>query len=860
MPEDAPSGRLTVAFALVLTVFATVGPAAATQSYSVPAAAAPVAEASLWTFVQAIEFSAPGTDGYRTDGATVAMSGNLAVVQTPGWNSAEGYTRSFVPIVRGPDGTWSKGPPYDVTIAPQSTDRTTGLEGWGPLSAVAVDGLRVVIGLPPVGNADSGFAQVLRWTGDRLVLEGNLTVGGLRAQDHLGTSVAVRGDVAMVGRPSSPDATDSGCGFVVPFSRAADGSWGPGLPNGIRSWMEPGQCGGGYGTHIALDGDVLAVAAPFEDGTGAVHLYSIDHDDVLPVVLHSPGSPDVREFGQDLALQNGTIAVGSWNRFVVGHGPIGAISIFERTADGAGWNPVAHEEIQKVDEGFVGQLHVAVALNRNTAVAAATEPSGGRDIVLNRDSAGWHVGEGQAWSGRYEHPWGYAAALSGDTMMITDASQPEQGYAGPRVLYILQQSGGSEPAPVERCVGPRLVPSQTTSAGSTYDVWTTTSSAPPTSDAQRCGFSCGVPRPTPPSIAPPAPTWQPQSATTVPGEAYTVHGDPTYSSSPTVETVTSTTRPPTSSCDCAGTTALPTYRVSTNYTMATATSAPAEPAPHPAPPEPGPWTSTSSSSATAWREEQPRQAESASCMVASPVPVQPFHVEEVLAPREVAHVEVASPIHAPELVPPVAIDFHCGEVACHVAGDARIGIAPTEVASSLPPVPNAVDVRYVQLDPEGGTLDPNVASVDIKVPYVEEALPTGAAETDLTVFYWNGTTWVDLSAALGGGGQVHGATPAQDLKVLSVGVDTHNNVARLVVNHTSTYAIVARHAATAPASSPTVLLLVLAGAAVAVTAALLAVSLVARQRSSSQSWEKKLQATAREQARLRGPGPKRPAH
>lgn len=82
---------------------------------------------------------------------------------------------------------------------------------------------------------------------------------------------------------------------------------------------------------------------------------------------------------------------------------------------------------------------------------------------------------------------------------------------------------------------------------------------------------------------------------------------------------------------------------------------------------------------------------------------------------------------------------------------------------------------------------------------IELNASAATAGQPMSVHYYNGAQWVDLSTMA----QVPGATPRQDLQVYATGFDADRQVAWAVVNHTSVYALGPRTAAHTGAAPPT---------------------------------------------------------
>ena len=130
---------------------------------------------------------------------------------------------------------------------------------------------------------NEGAAYVFRESGNDWVEEARLESSDGGAADNFGTEVAISGDVAVVGAPLRNSAgLDSGSAYVFTF----DGTlWNE---TAILTASDA-AAEDGFGTSVAIDGDVIAVGAPGlnNDGVTAAFAADIDGDGDLDVVTAS---------------------------------------------------------------------------------------------------------------------------------------------------------------------------------------------------------------------------------------------------------------------------------------------------------------------------------------------------------------------------------------------------------------------------------------------------------------------------------------------------------------------------------------------------------------------------------------------
>jgi hypothetical protein len=215
-----------------------------------------------------------GTDLGALDdfaGYSVAISGNTAVIGAdtkydPALNSRPGAAYVFVRSGT----TWSQ---QGKLVA---SDATVNDSFFG--YSVAVDTDTVVSGgyqfdLP--GKVNAGAAYVYVRSGTTWTQQAKLTAADAAASDHLGWSVGLSGNVAIIGAPDDTNPAGSGAGSAYLFVRSG------------TSWAQQGKvtgtdtgAGDAFGSAVAADGDnavigAVSAAAPVGAGSGAAYIFSM---------------------------------------------------------------------------------------------------------------------------------------------------------------------------------------------------------------------------------------------------------------------------------------------------------------------------------------------------------------------------------------------------------------------------------------------------------------------------------------------------------------------------------------------------------------------------------------------------------
>ncbi len=257
---------------------------------------------TIWTFLAAMLVLAMGTSAQAQQfGGAVAQSGDDILVGMSGPNS----TNSSVYVYRkNDDGVWAEAAQLSRSDNDGSDDR------FGRSLAVAGDILMV-----GATTADASTGGVWVFEKDA---EGNwnetakLVPDSLAEGDSFGRSVAISGDFAVVGAAG----TNDGKGAAYVFHNM-DGTWS--FHSKLESPYE-GE-GGFFGLSVEMAGNNILVAAPFTGQTdetpaqGEVYAYSYDADSntweggsALPKF---PGLLDDANFGMGLDMNEQMAVVGA---------------------------------------------------------------------------------------------------------------------------------------------------------------------------------------------------------------------------------------------------------------------------------------------------------------------------------------------------------------------------------------------------------------------------------------------------------------------------------------------------------------------------------------------------------------------
>ena len=309
-------------------------------------------------------------------------------------------------------------------------------------ASVAIDGELILVGA--TGDDDqgreAGGAYIFRRVKEAWKLEDKLEPVQGRAQAHFGLSTDVSGDWAIVSaRGNVEGGRQSGTAYL--FKRT-DIGW---LLR-KQATVEHGRSNNQFGACVSIDGLRAVVGAPGDIGrerqTGAAHAYEcVDDRWELDTKLVAARGSVRDEFGASVAIQGDRIAVGAPGDDEKAR-QAGSAYVFRRTS--GGWR----EEARLIAEdgranSLLGQ---AIAIDGDRVVVGAPgDPNRGKQAgaayVYARTSKGWRLeGKLRAPDGGAIRFFGCAVSISGNRILVgsngVDHKGPRTGAA-----YLFRRSG-----------------------------------------------------------------------------------------------------------------------------------------------------------------------------------------------------------------------------------------------------------------------------------------------------------------------------------------------------------------------------------------------------------------------------------
>jgi hypothetical protein len=206
--------------------------------------------------------------------------------------------------------------------------------------AVAASDNYIVVAAPYEGDSSgtqSGKVYIYDTAGTLLHTLSNPNPVGTSATDRFGNAVAINGSIVFVGAYLEDTPSQTNQGNLYAFSAITGllvfGAAAPGSGTGSLS-----NAGDRFGSDIATAGDFVVVSAPSErpssDGlAGAVYVYRISTSSLLYTLSNPNGGTFADSYGQSVAIDGNLLAVGAPYDDTGGETDSGAVYIYNLTTE-----------------------------------------------------------------------------------------------------------------------------------------------------------------------------------------------------------------------------------------------------------------------------------------------------------------------------------------------------------------------------------------------------------------------------------------------------------------------------------------------------------------------------------------------
>ncbi len=370
-------------------------------------------------------------------GYDIAVSGDRAAVSASLYDVPGPDTGAIVPLTFDPfSATWQLFGTDDPLTVP---GLNSGAGGAGV--EVDVEGDWIVAGFRHHDAVGFWSGSAFLWHYDGASSQWQLTqnlVGSTAAILDEAGSVSISGEwIALGAGEADPLATASGIVWIFRHDQTTD------TFNESHILVAPGgQLGDQFGSALGLDGDRIAVSAPYVDGgTGQVFIFQYDEaldEWLLEQAINAPDADVSALFGASLELQGDRLIVGA-----PGHLDVGQAYLFERDPATGIWNHTTTLADPDGNSGDQFGFSVTVSGPELAIGAVASDlaaPDAGAVHSFSQDSATGQWNAVDVSMGSFEgDALGRAVAISGPFLImgapLSDQDSPNGGairiqYAG----------------------------------------------------------------------------------------------------------------------------------------------------------------------------------------------------------------------------------------------------------------------------------------------------------------------------------------------------------------------------------------------------------------------------------------------
>ncbi|MFN7955460.1 MAG: hypothetical protein U0610_27295 [bacterium] len=340
-------------------------------------------------------------------------------------------------------------PRAGATLTPQST--ITAADGaaddrFGASVALSGDLLLVGAVRDDDKGTDSGSAYLYARNGASWTLAQKLTASDGAAGDHFGVSVAIQGYTLVVGAYNDDDfGADSGAAYVFQWNGA---TW----VQVAKLRASDGAGGDLFGGSVALDGDYIVVGAPKEDAKGTsagaayVFVRSSGYIWTQQAKITASDGASNDTLGYSSAISGDTIVLGAAYKNTGAGSYAGAAYVFTRS--GTSWSQQA--KLTASDGAANDSFGNSVSVYGNIAAIGAfgddtAVSNGGSAYVFTRSGTSWsQQAKITAFDAAASDNFGTWVSLNGNQLAI-GAPQADTAGADAGAVYLYQGGGASWP-------------------------------------------------------------------------------------------------------------------------------------------------------------------------------------------------------------------------------------------------------------------------------------------------------------------------------------------------------------------------------------------------------------------------------
>ena len=369
--------------------------------------------------------TAPDGGFFHQFGTSVDIDGDYAVVGAPFADSPTVSNSGAAYVFFRSGGAWG-------LQAKLTAPSPAGFDQFG--NRVAINGSTIVVGAErddvPAG-ADAGSAFVFIRSGTTWSLQAQLQAADASFGDNFGSDVAIDGDTTVVGAFLDDDPIQgSNVGSAYVFVRSG------------TTWTQQAKLSGAdltpnaqLGRTVTIDGDTAAIGAPVQSDIGAAYVFVRSGTVWTQQAKLTPSDGVIVDrFGLGIGLSGDTVLVGAPQHDSTGTDS-GSVYVYGRS--GTSWSQQVI--LNASDSGSNKRFGTSVDLEGDFAVIGSPSTSAaGAAYVFTRSGSTWtEVEKVTASDGAASDNFGFASALSGDTILIgaQNANTPSGNFAGAAYFY-----------------------------------------------------------------------------------------------------------------------------------------------------------------------------------------------------------------------------------------------------------------------------------------------------------------------------------------------------------------------------------------------------------------------------------------
>lgn len=301
--------------------------------------------------------------------------------------------------------------------------------------AVGVSGQLTVVGAyeDDENGPQAGSAYLFdALTGEERV---KLLASDGRSGDAFGSSVAIHGNVAVIGAPGCDN--DSGAVYIF------DASTGAEMYKLLPNHREEGER---FGSAVAVSGDLLVIGAIAHSSngpnSGAAYLFDVRSGEQTAKLLSSDGQ-EGDYFGRSVAISTTRVVVGAYLADVNGSGS-GSAYLFD-VADPAA--PVEVAKLVPSDNAEGDWFGVSAGISGNRAIIGAhlhDENLADSGVAYLFDTlSGEEVGKLRATDGAAYDMFGWTVAIDNELAVVGAFGRDERG-SNSGAVYVFDVSSGQQ--------------------------------------------------------------------------------------------------------------------------------------------------------------------------------------------------------------------------------------------------------------------------------------------------------------------------------------------------------------------------------------------------------------------------------